>query len=191
LPIRPNGGFAKPRSRLVDDVADTSWAVHLVPRDPSIPIRVNLPEFSEPAQRYCPAGVYETVEEAAGPRFQIDAQNCVHCKTCDIKDPARTSPGSHPKAGAVPIIRICNSLQLGQRVLTKAPELRLAGMAIAERYRATDLHSDLSRRDEISRRTGREKLLLNASRRVPIGVDWNFFECNRDPFQRSSLDRQT
>ncbi len=63
---------------------------HLKLIDPSIPIQVNLVEFDEPAQRYCPAGVYEVVEQANGDRtFQINAQNCVHCKTCDIKDPSQ------------------------------------------------------------------------------------------------------
>ena len=62
---------------------------HLVLKDPSIPIAVNLPEYGEPATRYCPAGVYEVLNDEGGsnPRFQINAQNCVHCKTCDIKDP--------------------------------------------------------------------------------------------------------
>ena len=63
---------------------------HLQLRDPDIPINTNLPLFDEPAQRYCPAGVYEVMEEEDGSkRFQINAQNCIHCKTCDIKDPSQ------------------------------------------------------------------------------------------------------
>ena len=62
---------------------------HLTLKDSSIPITVNLPEYDEPAQRYCPAGVYEVVEKDGENKFQINAQNCVHCKTCDIKDPSQ------------------------------------------------------------------------------------------------------
>ncbi|MCL5041010.1 MAG: electron transfer flavoprotein-ubiquinone oxidoreductase [Gammaproteobacteria bacterium] len=65
--------------------------VHLTLKDASVPLNVNLPEYDEPAQRYCPAGVYEIVtsEETGEKKFQINAQNCVHCKTCDIKDPSQ------------------------------------------------------------------------------------------------------
>jgi electron-transferring-flavoprotein dehydrogenase len=62
---------------------------HLQLADTTIPIQVNLPTYDEPAQRYCPAGVYEVITDGDEPRFQINAQNCVHCKTCDIKDPSQ------------------------------------------------------------------------------------------------------
>ncbi|MGL4495887.1 MAG: electron transfer flavoprotein-ubiquinone oxidoreductase [Beijerinckiaceae bacterium] len=80
--------------------------VHLVLRDASIPIRDNLPLYGEPARLYCPAGVYEVIyeDEAAktNPRFQINAQNCVHCKTCDIKDPAQNITWVTPEGGGGP-----------------------------------------------------------------------------------------
>jgi electron-transferring-flavoprotein dehydrogenase len=76
---------------------------HLKLKDPSVPIRVNLPLYGEPARLYCPAGVYEVVEdEASGPRFVINAQNCVHCKTCDIKDPSQNIVWTTPEGGGGP-----------------------------------------------------------------------------------------
>jgi electron-transferring-flavoprotein dehydrogenase len=77
--------------------------VHLRLADATIPVRKNLPEYAEPAQRYCPAGVYEILLDAKGePRFQINAQNCVHCKTCDIKDPAQNITWVCPEGGGGP-----------------------------------------------------------------------------------------
>ncbi|MBV1872140.1 MAG: electron transfer flavoprotein-ubiquinone oxidoreductase [Gammaproteobacteria bacterium] len=76
---------------------------HLQLKDVNIPINENLPKFAEPAQRFCPAGVYEIVEEDDGSkRFQINAQNCVHCKTCDIKDPAQNITWVTPEGGGGP-----------------------------------------------------------------------------------------
>lgn len=76
---------------------------HLKLADDSIPIQSNLPLYDEPAQRYCPAGVYEVLEEADGSKkFQINSQNCVHCKTCDIKDPAQNITWVVPEGGGGP-----------------------------------------------------------------------------------------
>ncbi len=77
---------------------------HLKLLDPAIPIEVNLPLYGEPARLYCPAGVYEVLYDEAGanPRFQINAQNCVHCKTCDIKDPSQNIRWTTPEGGGGP-----------------------------------------------------------------------------------------
>jgi electron-transferring-flavoprotein dehydrogenase len=76
--------------------------VHLTLKDASIPVDVNLAQYAGPEQRYCPAGVYEFVEEGGQPRLQINAQNCVHCKTCDIKDPTQNINWVVPEGGGGP-----------------------------------------------------------------------------------------
>ena len=76
--------------------------VHLTLKDADIPVEVNLAQYDGPEQRYCPAGVYEYVEEGGRPRLQINAQNCVHCKTCDIKDPTQNINWVVPEGGGGP-----------------------------------------------------------------------------------------
>ncbi len=76
--------------------------VHLTLKDAEVPISVNLALYDSPEQRYCPAGVYEIVEEAGSPKLQINAQNCVHCKTCDIKDPTQNINWVVPEGGGGP-----------------------------------------------------------------------------------------
>ncbi|SHE31566.1 electron-transferring-flavoprotein dehydrogenase [Loktanella atrilutea] len=81
---------------------EESQPSHLKLKDPSIPVKVNLPEYAGPSARYCPAGVYEFVGEGAETKFQINFQNCVHCKTCDIKDPSQNIEWTVPQGGDGP-----------------------------------------------------------------------------------------
>jgi electron-transferring-flavoprotein dehydrogenase len=104
--------YEKPDGKLTFDILSSVFLsgtnhaenqpVHLRLTDPSIPIEHNLPDYAEPAQRYCPAQVYEVVREGDRLRFQINAQNCVHCKTCDVKDPAQNINWVPPEGGDGP-----------------------------------------------------------------------------------------
>jgi electron-transferring-flavoprotein dehydrogenase len=107
-PIR----YAKPDGVLTFDclssvfISNTNHSedqpVHLRLKDESVPVKVNLALYDAPEQRYCPAGVYEIVNETSGARLQINAQNCVHCKTCDIKDPTQNINWVVPEGGGGP-----------------------------------------------------------------------------------------
>ncbi|MDF0601033.1 electron transfer flavoprotein-ubiquinone oxidoreductase [Psychromarinibacter sp. C21-152] len=104
--------YPKPDGKLsFDRLTNVSYAMtnheesqpcHLQLKDPDVPIKINLPEYAEPAQRYCPAGVYEVVEKDGKPEFVINFQNCVHCKTCDIKDPSQNINWVTPQGGDGP-----------------------------------------------------------------------------------------
>jgi electron-transferring-flavoprotein dehydrogenase len=102
---RPDGKttFDRASSVYLANLAhDEDQPVHLRLADPSVPVRENLPLYGEPAPLYCPAGVYEMAEEGGAPVFRIHAANCVHCKTCDIKDPARNITWVPPEGGSGP-----------------------------------------------------------------------------------------
>lgn len=104
--------YPKPDGKLTFDklssvfISNTNHAEdqpsHLKLTDPTVPISVNLPLYAEPARLYCPAGVYEVVKDAEGAKFVINAQNCVHCKTCDIKDPSQNITWVTPEGGGGP-----------------------------------------------------------------------------------------
>lgn len=103
---KPDGviSFDKPSSVFLSNTNhEEDQPVHLVLKDPAVPIGHNLPVYDEPAQRYCPALVYEVVTDDKGQqKFQINAQNCVHCKTCDIKDPSQNINWTVPEGGGGP-----------------------------------------------------------------------------------------
>jgi len=102
---KPDGvlSFDKPSSVFLSGTNhEENQPVHLQLIDPSVPIDVNLPMHAEPAQRYCPVGVYEVIVENDQPRFQINSQNCIHCKTCDIKDPSQNITWVTPEGGGGP-----------------------------------------------------------------------------------------
>ena len=102
---KPDGilSFDKPSSVFLSGTNhEDNQPVHLQLTDPSTPINVNLPAYAEPAQRYCPVGVYEVITENDEPRFQINSQNCIHCKTCDIKDPSQNITWVTPEGGGGP-----------------------------------------------------------------------------------------
>lgn len=95
--------FDKPSSvYLANTSHDEDQPCHLKLKDAELSVRETLPRFAEPAQRYCPAGVYEIIAPEGKPRLQINAQNCVHCKTCDIKDPLQNIVWTVPEGGSGP-----------------------------------------------------------------------------------------
>jgi len=103
---KPDGvvSFDRPSSVYLSGTShEENQPVHLTLKDSSVPIKINLVEYDAPEQRYCPAGVYEILtDESGSARLQINAQNCVHCKTCDIKDPTQNINWVTPEGGGGP-----------------------------------------------------------------------------------------
>jgi len=95
--------FDKPSSVFMSNTNhEEDQPCHLTLQDSQVAIDVNLAKYAAPEQRYCPAGVYEIVQDEGQERLQINAQNCVHCKTCDIKDPTRNITWVAPEGGGGP-----------------------------------------------------------------------------------------
>jgi electron-transferring-flavoprotein dehydrogenase len=104
--------YPKPDGKLTFDrlssvfISNTSHEenqpAHLTLKDPSVPVNINLLTYDGPEARFCPAGVYEFVKDDGSPRLQINAQNCVHCKTCDVKDPTQNIVWVTPEGGGGP-----------------------------------------------------------------------------------------
>lgn len=102
---KPDGVFSFEKSNAISlsNIGhDANQPCHLQLIDPSVPIKINLAQYAAPEQRYCPAGVYEIVKAEAVPYLQINAQNCIHCKTCDIKDPTQNIVWVPPEGGSGP-----------------------------------------------------------------------------------------
>lgn len=102
---KPDGELTFDRLSSIDlsnIVHDDDQPGHLKLKDPAVPIMINLKRYDAPEQRYCPAGVYEIIEQAGEPSLQINAQNCIHCKTCDIKDPTQNIVWVPPEGGSGP-----------------------------------------------------------------------------------------
>ncbi len=103
---KPDGVFSFDKSSSIDlsnITYDANQPCHLRLKDVRVPISINLPQFDAPEQRYCPAGVYEIVQVQDEPQLQINAQNCIHCKACDIKDPTQNIVWTVPEGGSGPV----------------------------------------------------------------------------------------
>ena len=105
---KPDGELTFDRLSSIDlsnIVHDDNQPGHLQLKDKAVPVTINLKNYDAPEQRYCPAGVYEIIEQAGEPSLQINAQNCIHCKTCDIKDPTQNIVWVPPEGGSGPVYK--------------------------------------------------------------------------------------